>query len=53
MEAICWVLTATDAFATGCALANACCGTTTTAPCTLRLAYVTFVIVVLLMMVVL
>jgi hypothetical protein len=54
MVAICCALTATDAFATGCALTNACCGTTITAPCTLLFAYVMFVMVVeLLMMVVL
>ena len=44
----------TDALATGCALTNACCGTTITEPWTLRFAYVMFVIfVVLWMMVVL
>jgi hypothetical protein len=54
MAAICRALTVTDAFATGCALTNACCGTTITAPWTFRLAYVRFVIVVdLLTMVVL
>ena len=40
--------TVTDALATGCALTNACWGTTITAPCTFRLAYVTLVMVVVL-----
>jgi hypothetical protein len=51
--AISRALTATATFATGCALTNACCGTTITAPWTFRFAYVMFVtLVVLLMMVV-
>jgi hypothetical protein len=46
--------TTTAARATGCAPAKARCGTTVTAPCTFRFAYVTFVMfVVLLTMVVL
>ena len=53
-ESICCRLTATAALATGCAPANARCGTAVTAPCTLRFTYVTLVMfVVLLMMVVL
>jgi hypothetical protein len=37
-DAISLALTCTRAAATGCALVKACCGTTMTAPCTLRLA---------------
>jgi hypothetical protein len=37
-DAISFALTCTRAAATGCALVKACCGTTMTAPCTLRLA---------------
>lgn len=36
--ASCCALIATAACATGCAPANACCGTTVTAPCTFRFA---------------
>src|SRR5207245_1138165 len=46
----CSAFTATAAFATGCALAKARCGTAVTAPCTFRFAYVTFVMVVLLVL---
>ena len=51
----CSAFTVTAAFATGCALAKACCGTAVTAPWTFRFTYVTFVmfVVFLLMMVVL
>ena len=53
-EAISRALTATAVLATGCALTNACCRTTITAPWIFRFAYVTFVtFVVLWMMVVL
>jgi hypothetical protein len=53
-DAICCALTATAAFATGCALVKARCGTAVTAPWTFLFTYVTFVIfVVLLTMVVL
>jgi hypothetical protein len=48
--AICCAFTVTAALATGCALAKAPCGTAVTAPCTLLFAYVTFVIVVVLLM---
>jgi hypothetical protein len=50
--AICCALTATAAWATGCAPAKVRCGTTITAPCTFLFAYVTFVTVVLLLMMV-
>jgi hypothetical protein len=45
----CSAFTATAAFATGCALAKARCGTAVTAPCTFRFTYVTFVMFVLLL----
>jgi hypothetical protein len=50
--AICCAFTATAAWATGCAPAKARCGTTITAPCTFLFAYVTFVMVVLLLIMV-
>lgn len=37
-DAICCAFTATATFATGCALANAVCGTAVTAPCTVLFA---------------
>ena len=49
MEATCFAFTATAARATGCALTKACCGTAVTAPATLRFAYVTLVMFVLLL----
>jgi len=41
--AICCAFIVTDAFATGCALVNARCGTAVTAPGTVLLTYVMFV----------
>src|SRR5579862_9579392 len=45
----CRAFTATADRATGCALANACCGTAVTPPCTFRFTYVTLLMVVLLL----
>lgn len=47
----CW-FTATAVRATGCALANACCGMAVTPPRTFRFTYVTLLIVVLLLTIV-
>ena len=51
-EAMSRALTETETLDTGWALTNACCGTTITAPWTLRLAYVMFVMLVVLWMMV-
>jgi hypothetical protein len=49
IDATCCALTCTRACATGCAPVNVVCDTATTAPGTLRLAYVTLVIFVVLL----